>query len=64
MTRCPRCNTPSETETNRPHAYYCHRCQMEFEAIDDSDIGYGRPSKRLERKERQRERSKERSVRR
>jgi hypothetical protein len=27
------------------------RCRMEFEAGDDGDIAYGRPSRRIEREE-------------
>lgn len=29
---------------------------MEFEDVDDGDVGYGRPEKRIEREERVRER--------
>lgn len=49
---CPKCRRPSHAPSAaNPHAWYCHHCRMEFEAGDDGDIAYGRPSKRLEREE-------------
>lgn len=53
--RCPRCNRKSSTPHAGCHVWYCHVCRMAFEAIDDGDVGYGRPSRRLEREERRRE---------
>ena len=51
--RCPRCHTITATTSGTTdRAWYCHECRMEFEPDDDGDIGYGRPSKRLEREER------------
>lgn len=42
--RCPRCNRrTSTTSSANQHAFYCHHCKMEFEAVDDGDIGYRRP---------------------
>ena len=54
--RCPWCNTTKHVRPSGTsyRAWYCGRCGKEFEPEDDGDIGYGRPSKRLERKERER----------
>jgi phage FluMu protein Com len=52
--RCPRCRTVSTTTSSGKERYYCRECRMEFEAINDGDIGYGRPERRLERQERRR----------
>lgn len=51
--RCPWCGTAKSVSASgtNPHAFYCGRCSREFEDIDDGDVGYGRPEKRLERKE-------------
>jgi len=50
--RCPRCKLPSHTpHAANPHAWYCHHCHTPFEDIDDGDIAYGRPCRRLERRE-------------
>lgn len=52
---CPWCNTPRHVRTSGTsyRAWYCGRCQREFEAEDDGTIGYGPPSRRIEREERQ-----------
>ena len=51
--RCPRCHRPTDTPGGSTlRAFYCHHCQMEFEPEDDGDVGYGSPSRRLEREER------------
>jgi transposase-like protein len=52
--RCPRCKTVSTTQAAGKARYYCHKCRMEFEVIDDGDIGYGLPERRLNRQERRR----------
>jgi len=49
--RCPKCGRKSYLSGSGSHCWYCHYCQMEFEDIDDGDLGYGQPSKRLERQE-------------
>lgn len=55
--RCPRCGRRTATPSAaNPHAWFCHHCTMEFEDVDDGDVGYGRPEKRIEREERVRER--------
>lgn len=46
--RCPKCGRPTSTPAVGRDRRYCHFCRMEFE----SEIGYGLPSKRLEREER------------
>ena len=53
---CPWCNTNKHVRTSGTnlHAFYCGRCGREFEDVDDGDVGYGRPEKRMEREERRR----------
>jgi hypothetical protein len=55
--RCVRCHSPRHVRASgsTPRAYYCGRCRIEFEAEDDTDIGYGPPDRRLLRQERQAE---------
>jgi len=63
LPKCPRCGTDKCVHASNANlkAFYCRRCKCEFEANDsDGDIGYGRPSKRMEREERRREKRKAR----
>jgi len=54
---CPRCNRPTAAPSAaNPHAWYCHECKVEFEDVEDGIIGYGPPSKRLEREEKRQQR--------
>lgn len=50
--RCPKCNRRTVTTASGKNRWYCHGCKMEFEDEDDGTIGYGSPSRRLEREER------------
>jgi len=50
---CPRCGQPTASAAAGMARFYCHRCRQEFEAIDDGDVGYGDPSRRMQRAERQ-----------
>lgn len=52
LPRCPQCNQQSAHPSGRN--YYCSNCRQEFDPTDDSDIGYGPPSRRIEREERRR----------
>jgi tRNA(Ile2) C34 agmatinyltransferase TiaS len=52
--RCPRCKRPTATTAAGKNRCCCHHCRMEFESEDDGDVGYGSPSRRLEREERRR----------
>jgi transposase-like protein len=53
--KCPLCKRRSHTKSARnAHTFYCHHCLKEFEDLDDGDVCYGRPSRRLEREERRR----------
>ena len=54
--RCPKCGRRSQTPSAGHARWYCHACRMEFESLDDGDITYGRPERRLEREERREER--------
>ncbi|MBN2133636.1 MAG: hypothetical protein JW741_29310 [Sedimentisphaerales bacterium] len=50
---CPRCGHRTVTTSGaNDHAWYCHDCRMEFEDVDDGDVGYGPPDRRLRREER------------
>jgi hypothetical protein len=49
--RCPRCNRRGST--NEGTICYCHHCKMQFDSQDDGTVGYGDPSRRIEREERQ-----------
>ena len=51
--KCPKCGHTTHTPSFGKDRWYCHDCQMEFESEDDGDVGYGSPSRRLERQERQ-----------
>jgi transposase-like protein len=51
--KCPRCHSARRVITSGTtmRAWWCHKCQIEFEPEDDSDIGYGPPDKRMIREE-------------
>jgi len=51
--RCPRCGRRTDTALGEnEHAWYCHHCGMAFEDVDDGDVGYGPPDRRMRREER------------
>lgn len=52
LPKCPWCNTAKHVAALGCHRLYCGKCKREFEDVNDGDIGYGRPSKRMEREER------------
>lgn len=58
--RCPKCGIRSSTPALGKERWYCHRCLMEFEAIDDGDVGYKTPSRIVEQRERRDRRRKKR----
>jgi len=47
--KCPMCRTSKHTflASVGYHRFYCERCKREFEDMDDSDIGYKRPDRRM-----------------
>ena len=50
---CVKCRAmTTATSGENGDQFYCHHCRLEFAQTDDGDVGYGRPSKRLERRER------------
>lgn len=49
--RCPKCRTMSRTPSAGKGRWHCHRCGLEFEAIDDGDVGRARPDVIAERRE-------------
>ncbi len=56
--KCPRCGRSGHQMEDK--LYQCLRCKMLFDGEEDGTIGYGPPSRRIEREERQLKRSKER----
>ena len=51
--RCPRCGRVSHTTSGEnARAWYCHECRMPFEDVDDGDISYEPPDRRMRREER------------
>jgi ribosomal protein L37AE/L43A len=49
---CPKCGRRSHTRGDGKDVWYCHDCSMYFEAIEDGDISYGPPDRRINREER------------
>ena len=51
--KCPRCHSTHHVREsgNNHHVFYCGKCGREFEDVDDGEVGYGRPDRRLIRKE-------------
>ena len=49
--KCPKCGRKTATPWGDGDDFYCHRCKMAFSPIDDGEVGYGPPSRRVERKE-------------
>ena len=56
---CPMCNSRRHVITSgeNVHTFACRACCIQFEDVDDGDISYGRPGKRMERQERACERA-------
>jgi ribosomal protein L37AE/L43A len=49
---CPMCGSDKNVRVHGSHDFTCMNCKMDFDGIDDGDIAYGRPEKRMEREER------------
>ena len=49
---CPLCGKRKHVRVNGFRDFTCLGCKMDFDGEDDGDVGYGRPSKRMERGER------------
>lgn len=49
--RCPFCNHKSVIPDGHCN-WYCNHCRATFDGVDDGDVGYGPPSRRIERQER------------
>ena len=54
--KCPWCKTAKKVYTHGEREFICLGCKRIFDGIDDGEIGYGRPEKRMEREERRKER--------
>lgn len=52
LPKCPWDGTNKYVRKIGDKHFYCSKCGREFDGIDDGDVTYGRPSKRLEREER------------
>lgn len=59
---CPWCKTANHVRTIGHRHFYCGKCRREFDGVDDGDISYGRPEKRMERQERGRQLQQQRKV--
>jgi len=55
---CPWCRIDNHVRMVDHRHFYCGKCKREFDGVDDGDISYGRPDRRIERQERQKERNK------
>jgi transposase-like protein len=52
--RCPWCKTAKHVqEAEQIRVFFCRKCRREFDNSEDGTIGYGSPSRRMEREERQ-----------
>ncbi len=56
--KCPRCGRSGYRMEDK--LYQCLACKILFDGEDDGDVGYGPPSRRIEREERQQKQSRER----
>jgi transposase-like protein len=52
LPKCPWCGTNKHVRLTGFRHFYCANCAREFDDSDDGDIGYGSPSRRIEREER------------
>ena len=60
---CPWCHTDKHVQpAGQLRTFYCRKCCREFDDSDDGTVGYGRPSKRLEREENMRQRKQQRRA--
>lgn len=55
---CPWCKTPKRVYPHGERNFQCLECKRIFDAVDDGDVSYGPPSRRIEREERAKERRK------
>jgi hypothetical protein len=64
--RCIKCGSARHVRTSgtTPRAFYCAKCGIEFEDIDDGDVGRGRPDRIAIRREEYAIRERERRARR
>ncbi len=62
--KCPMCGKAKHVVIHGPHDYACLNCKMNFDGIDDGDIGRGRPDRNAERREEYRNRRNRRQQRR
>ena len=61
--KCPWCKTAAQVYEHGDREFWCRRCNRIFDGIDDGDVGYGGPSRRMEREERRQQRTKARAAR-
>jgi tRNA(Ile2) C34 agmatinyltransferase TiaS len=48
---CPKCGSNKHAYPDGERNFWCTSCKVCYDGIDDGEIGYGRPSKRMEREE-------------
>ena len=49
---CPWCKTAKKVYKYGEREFFCNGCKRIFDGIDDGEIGYEQPEKRMEREER------------
>lgn len=49
--KCPICKSAKQARPLAFHRFYCSKCGVEFEDVDDGTIGRGRPDRNAESKE-------------
>ena len=54
--RCPKCGTNKHAYTHGEREFWCRKCNVLYDGIDDGDVGYGAPDKRMNREERRQSR--------
>lgn len=59
---CPKCGTNKHARQQEAKLFLCGRCNMQYDGIDDGDVGYGRQDRHAERKEEFEQRQKARLM--
>lgn len=59
---CPRCNSNAKSRKQEDKLFICGRCNMQYDGIDDGDVGYGSQERYAERKEEYLARQKQRLL--
>lgn len=49
--KCPLCGKAKHVRVNGPRDFTCMDCKMDFDGVDDGDVGYQRPERIASRRE-------------